>query len=80
VGQAADTQFREAEKKDVDPRVFPDPKMAAEYGLKELRKLGLLPDPKHEVYAKSLGFLSAKETLVAKLGVGLRTYDVALKP
>lgn len=78
VGFAEDTQSREIEKKYVNPRVFPDPKMAAEYGLKELRKIGLLPSPKHEMFAKSLGFLSAKETLVAELGVGLRTYDVSL--
>ena len=78
VGSAEDTQSREIEKKYVNPRVFPDPKMAAEYGLKELRKIGLLPSPKHEMFAKSLGFLSAKETLVAELGVGLRTYDVSL--
>ncbi len=77
-GLTADKQFQETESKGVDPRIFPDPKMAAEYGLDELKKIGLLSGPKQEIYAKSLGFLSAKETLIAKLGVGIRTYDVPL--
>lgn len=78
VGLGEEIQFKEAEEMDVSPRMFPNPKDAANYGSEELRKIGLLPDGTHEMYVKSLGFSSAAETLALELGVGLRTYDVAL--
>lgn len=78
IGLADDTQLREIEKQYVDPPVFHNPQLAAQHGLEELKKIEQLPSSQQEIYAKSLGFLSAQEILFAKLGVGLRVYDVSL--
>lgn len=77
LGLAKDGGHQDAEKKSVIPQ-FSDPKAAATFGLEEIRMVGLLPDRDHEMYAQALGLSSASETLVAELGVGLRTYDVPL--
>ena len=79
VALAADRTRDETEQPSLAPRMFPAPSEAAKFGLEELRKVGLLPDNDREIYAEALGFHTSSETVVAELGVGLRTYDVSLK-
>ena len=77
-GLAKNGERQNAETMSAIPR-FSDPKSAATFGLEEIRKVGLLLDRDHEIYAQALGFSTASQTLVAELGVGLRTYDVPLR-
>lgn len=76
--QAADVNREETGQTFHAPQIFPDPRGAAQFGLEDIRKIGLLPDRDHEMYAQALGLSTASETLVAELGIGLRTYDVPL--